>query len=177
MGNAYKPIPVKLTTGLIFKEHPVYKKTITVLQKHFGKIDFESPHIPFTYTAYYEKEFGRDLKRAFVSFKRLVPPEKLYQIKTITNAIEKKTSSSGLRKINIDPGLLDMAKIVLATTKDFCHRIYLNKGIYAEVTLFYQNNSFRHWEWTYPDYRTKEYIGIFNKIREIYAQQMKSLKQ
>ncbi|TBR17311.1 DUF4416 family protein, partial [bacterium] len=68
---------------------------------------------------------------------------------------------------------IDLAKLVLASTKDFTHRIYLNKGIYAEITLFYQGNSFKSWDLTYPDYRTDKYIEIFNHLRQIYAQQIK----
>ena len=77
------------------------------------------------------------------------------------------------RIINIDPGYLDLSKLILASTKDYKHRIYLTKGIYAEVTLFYQDKTFCPWEWTYPDYKTGEYIEIFNRIRQIYAEQIK----
>ncbi|MDD5512405.1 MAG: DUF4416 family protein [Candidatus Omnitrophica bacterium] len=80
------------------------------------------------------------------------------------------------RSINIDPGYLDMAKLVLATTKDFCHRIYLGSGIFGEVTLVYRKDSFQPWEWTYPDYRSREYIETFNRIREIYRAQDQKIK-
>jgi len=165
---------VKLIIGFIFKENEFYLKAINPLTRHFGNIDFESREIPFNHTQYYQKEFGKNLKRKFISFAKLIPPEKLAKIKALTNIIEKKLSSKGdLRRINIDPGYLDLAKVVLATTKDYKHRIYLNSGIYAEVTLFYRNKSFNPWEWTYPDYRTAEYLEIFNKIRQIYAQNTK----
>jgi len=77
--------------------------------------------------------------------------------------------------VNIDPGYLDQAKLVLASTKNYVHRVYLNDGIYAELTLFFQDKSFQPWQWTYPDYRTPEYIGIFNHIRELFADQVKSV--
>ncbi|OGX43889.1 MAG: hypothetical protein A3G38_03040 [Omnitrophica WOR_2 bacterium RIFCSPLOWO2_12_FULL_51_8] len=76
------------------------------------------------------------------------------------------------RLVNIDPGYLDLAKLVLASTKDYRHRIYLERGIYVEITLFYQRKTFNPWEWTYPDYRSREYIEVFNRIREIYKKQL-----
>jgi len=99
---------------------------------------------------------------------------RLFKIKINTNIIEEKLSKHGLRIINIDPGYLDMAKLILASTKDYKHRIYLDKGIYAEITLFYQNKNFTPWEWTYPDYKSSDYIAIFNHIRALYAEQIKN---
>ncbi|MBU2221656.1 MAG: DUF4416 family protein, partial [Candidatus Omnitrophica bacterium] len=113
------------------------------------------------------------LKRKFISFKKLIPPDQLSAIKITTNKIEDRLSSKNLRRINIDPGYLDLAKLVLATTKDYNHRIYLSKGIFAEITLTYQGKSFRPWNWTYRDYQSQEYIAIFNQIREIYNLQIR----
>lgn len=173
MGETLKPQPVKLIAGFIFKKEDILNKTKIILERHFGKIDFESQNLPFIHTVYYEKEFGDNLKRIFVSFKKLISPSSLSKIKIMTNRIEKKISVKGKRMINIDPGYLNLSKLILASTKDYKHRIYLNKGIYAEITLFYQNKTFQPWEWTYPDYKTNEYIAIFNQIREIYAKQIK----
>lgn len=165
---------VKLIIGFIFKEELILNQAKTILERQFGKIDFESNALPFTHTAYYEKEFGKDLKRKFICFQKLTPPQALARIKIITNKIEHKLSINRRRLINIDPGYLCLSKLILASTKDYKHRVYLNKGIYAEVTLFYQNKDFQFWEWAYPDYKTAEYIAIFNKIREVYAAQIKN---
>lgn len=172
MGAIKKHQPVKLVVGFIFKEEDVLNKAESFLEKRFAKIDFQSQTFPFSHTDYYEKELGKDLKRKFISFKKLISPQTLPKIKIITNKIEQKLSNGILRSINIDPGYLDLSKLILASTKDYKHRIYLAKGIYAEVTLFYQNKTFKAWEWTYPDYKTAEYIAIFNRIREIYAGQI-----
>jgi hypothetical protein len=173
MGKIRKRTPVKLITGFIFKNQEYIIRTKKELQKKFGKIDFESQALPFIHTDYYNKEFGADLKRSFISFKRLINPENLPQIKIFTNKVEHKLSLGNKRRVNIDPGYLDLSKLILATTKDYKHRIYLNKGIFAEVTLFYQNGSFTPWDWTYPDYKSDTYIQIFNEIRKIYIQQIK----
>lgn len=163
--------PVKLIIGFIFNDENILNRAKFYLERRFGKIDFESQNLSFIYTDYYEKEFGKDLLRKFISFKKLIAPDKLAEIKIFTNKIEQKLSKGIKRKINIDPGYLNLSKLVLATTKDYVHRIYLKKGIYAEVTLFYQDKMFRPWQWTYPDYRTSEYLAIFNRTRDIYAQQ------
>lgn len=174
MGDAKKHPPVKLIIGFIFKEEKVIDKAKGLLERRFGKIDFESQTLPFTHTDYYENEFGKDLRRRFISFKKLILAENLPKIKIITNLTEKKLSSHTRRQINIDPGYLSLAKLILASTKDYKHRIYLNRGIYAEITLFYQDKTFNSLEWTYPDYKTPEYIAIFNSIRDIYAEQIKN---
>jgi hypothetical protein len=159
---------VKLITGLIYKDEAIFVKTKNKLERRFGKIDFESRQIDFNYTDYYEAEMGKDLKRRFISFVKLIPIHDLYRIKLFTNRLESKLSVAKNRTINIDPGYIDSAKLVLASTKDYAHRIYLRKGIFAEITLSYRHNSFSRNEWTYPDYCTKEYIDIFNQIRKLY---------
>jgi hypothetical protein len=173
MGKSTSPDQVKLIIGFIFKEEGFLKKAEGILLRHFGAIDLESPILPFDYTDYYQKEIGSGLSRKFVSFKKLIPSQKLASVKILTNKIEEKLSLKGRRRINIDPGYLTLAKLVLASTKDYSHRIHLSNGIFAEITLCYQNKIFQPREWTYPDYRSAEYLHIFNDIRNIYAQQIK----
>lgn len=156
---------VKLIMGFIYKDEAIFIKSRDQLKRKFGRIDFQSGPLDFNYTSYYEKEMGVDLKRRFISFNKLIPIENLYRIKLYTNRLEAIFLNSGARQVNIDPGYVDLAKLVLASTKDYAHRIYLRKGIFAEITLSYRNNSFVPNEWTYPDYRSQEYIDIFNKIR------------
>jgi hypothetical protein len=185
LGKTRKYNPVKLIIGFIYKDEVVFTKAKDKLSRKFGKIDFQSPALDFNYTDYYEPEMGSGLKRRFISFRRLVRMQDLYRIKLYTNRLESHGLPSvwpqghGLasdsqshrqsRLINIDPGYVDLAKLVLASTKDYAHRIYLRKGIFAEITLSYRGNSFSPNDWTYPDYRSAEYINIFNQIRELYA--------
>jgi hypothetical protein len=172
MGLRKKHLPVKFFAGLIFKDEQVYDRCRAVLLKAFGESDLASPVFPFIHTSYYEKEFGTSLKKAFISFKRLIPVQSLPDIKIRTNALEQKYSLYEKRRINIDPGYLTLAKIVLATTKDYSHRIFLGKGIFGESTLVFRNNSFIPWEWTYPDFRAPEYLSFYNELRRIYAKQI-----
>lgn len=163
-----------MIAGFIFKDESILAETEKRLIKKFGKFDFESRILEFTYTDYYEKEFGKNLKRKFISFDDLIAPDKLASIKTLTNRIESKLSAGNNRRINIDPGYIELSKLVIATTKDYSHRIYLTQGIYAEITLSYRNKSFQYRDWTYPDYKSPEYIAIFNHLREIYARQIRN---
>jgi len=173
MGRITEPKPVKLIVGFIFSDEKYLVKAKEILKRRFGRPDFDSQILEFTHTDYYCAELGNNLKRNFISFKRLIGPQELWKIKQLTNRIESSFSNKGRRRINIDPGYIDMAKLVLASTKDYRHRIYLNKGIYAEITLYYQAGSFKSWNWTYPDYATSLYLDIFNKIRSLYAEQLK----
>jgi len=168
MGKAKKPKAVKLIIGMLAKSQKLFDKAEEFFIKGFGPIDYKSPVISFAYTDYYEKEMGGPLKRKFISFKKLIPPEKIAKIKLLTNSIENKFSVNKKRQINIDPGYVTDSKLILATTKDYFHRICLNHGIYAEVTLMWRKGGFKPFEWTYPDYRSKEYIDILNYIRNMY---------
>lgn len=164
--------PVKLVLGMISQSRDFFLKAEKILEKKYGKIDFQSMVLAFKYTDYYQKEMGVDLLRKFISFKKLINPENLAEIKIFTNRLEDKFSVSSKRKINLDPGYITLGKLVLATTKNQQHRIYLKGGIFAEVTLRYKDKTYQSWEWTYFDYKSSEYIDIFDNIRKIYKAQL-----
>ncbi|MDP2911402.1 MAG: DUF4416 family protein [Candidatus Omnitrophota bacterium] len=166
MGKAKKPKKVTLVIGMLSKDKKLFDKAEEFFIKDFGPIDYRSPALLFKYTDYYEKEMGAGLKRVFISFKKLISPEKISKIKLFANSVEEKLAKNNKRLINLDPGYVSDAKLILATTKDYCHRIYLTNGIYAEVTLKWRRGGFEPFEWTYPDYQSREYIDIFNTIRK-----------
>ncbi|MCS7233263.1 MAG: DUF4416 family protein [Synergistetes bacterium] len=168
MGEEYPPSPVKLFIGILYKDRKFFEEIKETLISEFGEMDFESEEIQFRWTNYYEDEIGPNLKRVFVSFTPLISPEHIVEIKQLTNRIEGKN-----RRINLDPGYLEGGKLVLATTKDQAHRVYLNKGIYAEVTLRFKEGKFIPFDYTYPDYRSEEYHNIFYKIRRKYFEDLK----
>jgi len=176
MGKSREYLPVKLIAGFIFSDDDYFLAAVKILERKFGKTDFQSEALPFIYTDYYKQELGEGLKRSFIGFRRLIRPEHLPGIKIFTNKLEQRLSREKKRRINIDPGYLDHSKLILATTKDYSHRIYLNRGIFAEVTLFFQHRTFTPRDWTYPDYKTDAYIKIFNQIREIYDRQINQRK-
>ena len=161
---------VKLVIGLIGREE-VLAPAQAALRRHFGGIDFASAAIPFIWTDYYAREMGPGLVRRFVSFRRVIRPERLGSIKVWTMGLEARLSVEGKRTVNLDPGYLDLGRLVVATRKDQAHRIALGRGVFAEVTLRFRDGRFQPWEWTYPDYRTPEYGAIFEQIRRIYREQ------
>jgi len=170
MRKSFKSGKAKLIASVFSGEPELISETSRILERMFGRIDFRSPLMDFTHTKYYNDEMGCGLKRIFLSFARLIRPELAYKAKLNTNALEKKFTQNGKRRVNVDPGYLDMSKLVLFSTKDYTHRLPMPRGIFAEVTLFYQDKSYHPWPWTYPDYKTKEYINIFESIRNIYRE-------
>lgn len=175
MGQIKTSQPVKLFVGVIYSSSPVLERAEPALQNRFGEIDKESPGWNFDFTNYYEKEMGANLWRKFISFKRLINPEDLKEIKIYTNLLERELAqmyAPPIRPINLDPGYLALSKVVLATTKDYTHRLYLGDGIYGEVTLHYHHGKFWPYAWTYPDYQTGNYLEFFHELRQIYQAQL-----
>ncbi|MBU1044673.1 MAG: DUF4416 family protein [Candidatus Omnitrophica bacterium] len=175
MEQIVKQEKVRLIIGLIARQEFLNIAHDRLL-KVFGGIDYKSEILEFDSTRYYANEMGTGLKRQFISFSNLICPEELPSIKLKTNKIEREFfSNQNNRFVNIDPGYLSLSKLVLATTKDHQHRIYLDKGIFAEVTLRYRDKTFRPWPWTYADYCKPEYIKIFNFIRnQLFTQRNKT---
>ena len=177
MGRIEPFTPWKLVIGILFAGAEPPPALGPRLEAEFGEADYTSPVLPFTYTDYYTQEMGTPLGRRFFGFRRLVGPERLADIKIATNKIEEEyprqaTGGPG-RQVNLDPGILNLSRFILATTKDNSHRIPLEKGIYAELTLRYTRKDFEALPWTYPDYATREYRDILREIREIFHQTLK----
>lgn len=174
MGIVQLPLKAILFTGLIYNISAHPKNIHRALEGEFGSVCLTSRTFSFDETDYYREEMGAELLREFIAFDALISMESIPDIKLCTNRIEMELFSKNSRRlVNIDPGYLTQGKVILATTKNFQHRIYLGKGIYGEVTLRYRKTSFIPWEWTYKDYRRDESIEFFNKLRHIYRTKMK----
>lgn len=172
MSRPATPEPVKIVSSIFSGSTDTVHETIRVLSEKWGEIDYVSSILPFAYTDYYKKEMGGCLVRRFISFGTLVPPETLPDIKLFTNRVEEQSMEEGKRRVNIDPGYLSQAHLILATGKAYTHRPYIRDGIYADLTLIFVNHTFRRLEWTYPDYSDKGIIAMFNNIRERYLTQL-----
>jgi len=167
--------PVKLICAAMFSPAADLQSAIADLEKLFGKIDYKSPVYDFTFTDYYKVEMGVGLMKQFLSFEKMIMPDQLADIKNSTIKIEADYSINGKRTVNLDPGYLEESKLVLASTKNFSHRIYLRDGIWAELTLSYAGGKFVPHHWTYPDYQTELAYDFLRKTREIYIKQLKSV--
>ena len=171
MGTIRAVRPVSLICGLIGHDTDLMARAIRLLADHQGPTDEVSAFWPFDATDYYLGEMGDDLQRQFVSFERLIQPNEIPHIKQLTHQLEEKICYDlglpiGQRRVNLDPGYLTLSKLVLATTKDFSHRIYLGDGIYAESTLHYEDGGWVPWPWTYPDYADGRYNTFFVRVRD-----------
>ncbi len=163
--------PALLISGIITADNRFLVEVEPALTDKFGPIVARSPVVSFKFTDYYKDEMGPNLIRQWVGFENLVEPDRLPEIKLATNALEQKfADSTGHRQVNLDPGILSLHNLVLATTKNYAHRVYLGKGIYAEVTLIYESGSFHPLEWTYPDYRTETCHHFLTQCRHLLVE-------
>lgn len=170
------PKPAKLVISILLKDKELITPLTEELSSNFGYIDISSDWIPFNYTSYYEPEMGTPLFRKMISFSGLVEQTDLAGIKLKTNTLEQSFSKDNKRRINIDPGYLLLERFVLATGKNFTHRIYIGNNIYADLTLVYTKGNFQTLDWTYPDYADKPVISYLNKVRSQYINDLKAYK-
>jgi hypothetical protein len=181
MGVPTLPSPVKLLVALLSAEPNLLIKAKYTLEQRYGPTDLASAVLPWNTTDYYREEMGENLLRQFLAFERLLSPEDLVRIKLETNAEElalsSATSPATPRRVNLDPGYLDAAKLVLASTKNQAHRLYLSHGIYAEVTLLYHHKAFHPFIYTYEDYRWPETHEFLRQVRKRYLEQVRVKKQ
>jgi len=178
MWELKKPRPVKLIIGILAADQDCLRAAVEVITGEFGKVDLVSDAWPFTQTDYYNKETGENILRQFVSIEKLIDPGKLAKIKHKTNKLEQKLAVKlGLdlpRPVNLDPGVIEASKLVLATTKNYSHRIYIGEKMYAEVTLIFDKGSWRGLPYTYPDYKQRCYFDFFDRVRRRLLEQLKS---
>lgn len=177
MGVAKEPRPVKLFIALLSSQEQLFPPVEGDLAALLGPVDLVAGPLAWTLTDYYKKEMGSGLLRRFVSFAPLISPERLAEIKLRTQDLEERyqwvEQDRKGRRVNIDPGYLDAGKVVLASTKEAAHRIYLRSGIYGETTLLFYNGSFQPFRFTYPDYLWAETISFFTAVRSVYLKQLK----
>ncbi|MGA2532046.1 MAG: DUF4416 family protein [Candidatus Aminicenantales bacterium] len=170
--------PVKLICGVIYGDGSFYDRARGLLVEAHGRADLESPAFDFDLTDYYEKDMGTGLKRQFMSFDRLAGPGQLADIKVGTNRIEdriREEAGAALRTVNIDPGYLTASALVMATAKDFSHRIPLAYGIYAHLEFLFTKTDVRFLDWTYPDMRRDGLRRFFLDVRRKYLEQLRSI--
>jgi hypothetical protein len=182
MGAIRQFVPVKLFIGVLVSNSkfiPEVEKRLTAV---YGSIDHRSAVVPFDFTDYYEAEMGDLIDRVFFSFERLIEADQLPEIKRQTNQLEdelapllRTPNTNVKRPVNLDPGYLEQAKVILASTKNFYHRIYLGGGIFGEVTMHFKNNTYQFFPWTYPDYQSKDYQDFFLRLRQILRSQLRTM--
>lgn len=178
MWELKSPDRVKLIIGILAADEKSLEMAKEALGEKFGAIDLASDVWAFTQTSYYKNETGENILRQFVSVERTISPARLAKMKHKTNKIEQvlanEIGGDLPRPVNLDPGIISPANLILATTKNFAHRIYIGKKMFAEVTLMYDNGAWKTFEYTYPDYRQECYFEFFDKVRTRLLEQLKS---
>lgn len=164
MGTPQFPHEVQLFSGILYKKDDL-QTVENLVQKAWGPIQDRSEPFAFNYSKYYEDELGAEPMRILFSFGHYFMPDQMKNFKLQSNQIENSCARNGLRTFNIDPGYIDLDKIVLATTKPATYRIYLSDGIYAQSTLFFKDGAFHPWPWTYRDYTDKKTLDFFTRVR------------
>jgi hypothetical protein len=167
------PHPAKLVVGMFMGDKHFFHPMVSDLVRTYGAIDMVSPWLPFDDTDYYAEEMGSPLFRRFAVFSELMEQDQLAAVKQRTNALEEKLSQQGKRIVNVDPGYVVPERFVLGTGKNYTHRIYLNGGIYADLTLVYHKGDFRPLAWTYPDYAGEPIRGFLRLVRARYMYQLR----
>jgi len=162
------PEPARLVLSILTPDKGVVDMAAAAIIHALGPVEEEIGPINFQFTSYYDGEMGPGIQRWIWVFENLVDRGDLAGIKCLTNKIEQSYTLEGKRRFNLDPGLMTLGNFVLATGKDNAHRIYLEDGIFADLTLIFRGGTYRPMEWTYPDYADTEIIGILNRVRQDY---------
>ncbi len=175
MSQPQPPLPVKPVMSLILAREDLAPAVMASLAEYFGPPDLVSPWWPFTASSYYTPEMGTDLRRRLVSFLHLADPGRLAAWKVFANGIELRFTLGGRRTVNLDPGYVAKERLVLATGKNYSHRLYLGQGIFGDLTLIYSQKDFQPLPWSYPDYARGEMPELLGLVRQKYLWQLKEL--
>lgn len=177
MSTPVTPEPAKAVLSILSARWDLFWPQLRAdLEKRLSGIDYLSEHIPFTQTHYYDAELGTPITRRILGFERLVPMQELALIKMWTNDMERQWMDHSTHRIfNLDPGYITQERLVLATGKNFTHRIYLQQGIWADLTLIFQRGQWTDLPWTFPDYATQEIKTHLTNLRNLYKTQLRAV--
>ncbi len=178
MADASKPTPVKLICGIIAGRQELLTAAADALAESFGPVELTGEVVPFDLTTYYADQMGQALWRQFVAFGPLADPQALAEAKCQTNDIESRFAQASQngdppRPVNLDVGYVTASKLVLASMKNFAHRIYLDRGVYGEVTLLFRGGIWEPLEWTFPDYALGQYDEFLSAARNRLREQLR----
>jgi hypothetical protein len=176
MASTLPPPPVKYFVAVLFKHNDALEKARAEFVRRWGAIDFEGADHVFDVTDYYEPEMGAPLYRRLFAFEKLSDPTLLVAMKLACNQIEGLLSADGKRTVNCDAGYLDHNKVVLASAKEAGQKIYLDKGIYADLAGRYKAGKYQPFEWSFPDFKDGRYDNELLEIRKLYLEQVRKKK-
>ena len=170
----YRPYEKVLLFSGILTSIGIPESLTEALEERFGRISYWSPEIDFDFTDYYDEEMQGPIRRLFIAFDELTTPDKLAEAKVFTNELEERYAVDGNRRINLDPGIISVSNLILATTKNRAHRIAIGHDLYAEVTLIYHRKGWEAFSWTYADYRSPEVQEMLLDMRRHYLKALRN---
>ncbi len=174
MSTIKTPVPVSLFVAALYAPTFSDAAVSELIAEHFGNALLPGPVFDFNFSDYYDAEMGPNLRKAFFMLDRLLDPVELPEWKLRAMALEEQHAREGKRTINLDPGYLEAPKFVLATAKNFTHRIYIGRGVYADVQLYMRDGKFQTNPWTYPDYKLPEHLSFFEQARSKYFEKIRT---
>jgi len=177
MADTRPPAPVKFFIAVLYHEREFLERGLTLLEQTWGKADIHGPDREFDVTDYYAPEMGTPLYRRLVSFEKLLDPTELVAMKLECNRVEQELSVDGRRTVNLDAGYLDHNKVLLASAKEAGQKVYLDKGIYADLAGRYKSGKYQPFEWSFPDFRDGRYDRELLAMRSAYLQQLRAFRQ
>ena len=172
-----REFPAKALIGVLFQKDEIYQQFLRHLEKIEVEIELESEIYKFDLTDYYQEEMGSGLFRIFLSLKGLYPVEQSVSLKNETNSWENEWKEAGKRTLNLDPGYLDLHKVVLLSGKEGPQKIYLGGGTWADLNLIRKARRFEALPWTFPDLRESRYHSFFERVRENLKLDLKSIRK
>ncbi len=167
------PLPVKVFAAVLWGTPEAWSQACTAMARIWGTCDCITDPVAFTYSDYYLAEMGPELKRQLVSFEPLVDPGDLPELKLAANTVEAQLCQAEKRTVNIDVGYLDYHKVVLASTKDGPRKVYVGKGMWADMCLIYEKGAFHPLPWTFMDLKSGIYDAFFQKTRMLYKESLR----
>ena len=170
MSRRAVPQPAKLLASFIYRDEERFADARGLFAERIGEVERVSARLPFDFTDYYAREMGAPLVRRFVVAAGLVARDALAAVKESAERIETELSVGGRRTVNVDPGLLTEENFILATGKNYSHRVYLRDGVFADLTLVYEKGEYRALPWTYPDYASDAVRAFLADVRSAYRE-------
>jgi hypothetical protein len=178
LGTVHAHPPVKLVTALLGRDLALLAEIENRIEKAYGPVEERSEVFLFTHAHRFDLEMGENLSKRVISFAELLPVEKFPEVKLFANDLEweyrEHLIDRSRRLVNIDPGYVTLSKVVLASTRNYAHHIYLGQGVYAELLLRYHRGALRNLPWTYPDFRTHLVHSFFSRTRDRYQVQLRA---
>jgi hypothetical protein len=168
MERSMPPDPVKLFAAVLWRDPAVLDAAVLRMRQLWGTVDFEGVDHPFDLTDYYLSEMGSDLKRRLFSFAALLPPESIVDVKLAACSIEEEFRGPSGRRVNLDMGYIDVHKAVLASLKYGGPKVYLGRGVYADMVCRYSKGHYHPYDWSFADFRDGRYEAELLEIRRIY---------